>query len=127
MRFDVRWAKSPSAATAKYRFSEGDFAHAVRQALDRVGNAPVPPVHRSTSLRRRIAHPTVARMISLECIKRAISELSFTELDRFREWFETFDAQRFDERIEQDAQAGKLDRIADEALAEHRTGRTREL
>jgi len=66
-------------------------------------------------------------MISLECIKRATSELSFTELDRFREWFETFDAQRFDERIEQDAQAGKLDRIADEALAEHRTGRTREL
>jgi hypothetical protein len=79
------------------------------------------------SLRRRIAHPTVGRMMSLEDIERAISELSFPELDRFRAWFETFDAQCFDERIEQDAQAGKLDRIADEALAEHRAGRTREL
>jgi hypothetical protein len=97
------------------------------QALDRVGNAPARSWCGATSLRRRIAHPTVARMMSLEGIKRAISELSFTELDEFREWFETFDAQCFDERIEQDAQAGKLDRIADEALAEHRTGRTREL
>jgi len=43
------------------------------------------------------------------------------------EKFETFDAQRFDERIERDAKAGKLDRMADEALAEHRAGRTREL
>jgi hypothetical protein len=66
-------------------------------------------------------------MMSLQGIKRAISELSLTELDEFRGWFETFDALRFDERIEQDAHAGKLDGIADEALAEHRTGRTREL
>jgi hypothetical protein len=43
------------------------------------------------------------------------------------EKLETSDAQRFDERIERDAKAGKLDRMADEALAEHRAGRTREL
>ena len=81
----------------------------------------------ATPLHGRVAHPTVVCMMSVEDIERAISELSSTELDRFCVWFETFDAQRFNERIEQNAQTGKLDRIADEALAEHRAGRTREL
>jgi len=66
-------------------------------------------------------------MMTIEDIERAISQLPPAELDRFRVWFEMFDAQRFDERIERDAKAGKLDRMADEALAEHRAGRTREL
>jgi hypothetical protein len=66
-------------------------------------------------------------MKMLEDIERAISQLPSAELDRFRVWFEAFDAQRFDERIERDDRAGKLDRMADEALAEHRRGRAREL
>jgi hypothetical protein len=66
-------------------------------------------------------------MTTAEDIERAILQLPAAELDKFRVWFETFDAQRFDERIERDARAGKLDRMADEALAEHRAGRTREL
>jgi len=66
-------------------------------------------------------------MTTVEDIERAISQLAPAELDRFRAWFETFDAQRFDERIEREVRAGKLDRMADEALAEHRAGRTREL
>ena len=66
-------------------------------------------------------------MTTVEDIERAISQLSPAELDRFRVWFEVFNAQRFDERIERDARAGKLDRMVDEALAEHRAGRTREL
>jgi hypothetical protein len=66
-------------------------------------------------------------MTTVEDIERAILQLPPAELDRFRQWFETLDAQRFDERIERDARAGKLDRMADEALADHRAGRTREL
>jgi hypothetical protein len=66
-------------------------------------------------------------MTTVEDIEKAISQLPPAELDRFRAWFESFDAERFDERIERDAKAGKLDRMADEALAEHRAGRTREL
>jgi hypothetical protein len=66
-------------------------------------------------------------MTSVEDIERAVSQLPPAELERFRMWFETFDAQRFDERIERGAKAGRLDRMADEALAEHRAGRTREL
>ena len=49
------------------------------------------------------------------------------ELARFRAWFEEFDAARFDAKIEHDANSGKLDRLADEALADMRAGRAREL
>src|SRR5215218_7298425 len=44
-----------------------------------------------------------------------------------RAWFEEFDSARFDDKLERDIKAGKLDRIADRALAEQRRGRTREL
>ena len=66
-------------------------------------------------------------MMTVEDIEKAIAQLAPAELDKFRAWYEVFDAQRFDERIDRDARAGKLDRMADEALAEHRAGRTRQL
>ena len=49
------------------------------------------------------------------------------ELARFRAWFEAFDAQQFDGAIERDARSGKLDAHAEEALAAHRAGYSREL
>jgi hypothetical protein len=58
-------------------------------------------------------------------IEKAVERLAPGELARFRAWFEAFDAQQFDTAIERDA--GKLDAHADEALAAHRTGRSREL
>ena len=66
-------------------------------------------------------------MTTAEDIEKAIEQLEPRELARFRAWFETFDAQQFDAAIERDAQAGKLDARADEALAAHRAGRSREL
>jgi hypothetical protein len=66
-------------------------------------------------------------MTTAEEIEKAIEQLSPPELARFRAWFEVFDAARFDAAIERDARAGKLDAIADEALAAHRTGKSREL
>jgi len=69
----------------------------------------------------------LANMTTVEDIETAISQLEPAELDKFRAWFSSFDAQRFDEKIEQDAKTGKLDRFADEALAELRAGRAREL
>jgi hypothetical protein len=39
----------------------------------------------------------------------------------------TFDAARFDEKIERDAAAGNLDRLAEVAVDEFRRGRVREL
>ena len=66
-------------------------------------------------------------MTTVEDIESAIAKLSAPELDRLRDWFEAFQAARFDAKIERDAKAGKLDRLAEQALAEHRNGRSREL
>jgi hypothetical protein len=49
------------------------------------------------------------------------------ELDRLRAWFEEFQAERFDDKIARDAQAGKLDHLAEQATADFRKGRAREL
>jgi len=67
------------------------------------------------------------RMTTTEDIEKAVEQLAPRELARFRAWFEAFDAQQFDAAIGRDAQAGKLDPHADEAVAEHRAGRSREL
>ena len=56
-------------------------------------------------------------MKTVEEIALAVLQLAPTELARFREWFDEFEASRFDAAIEQDAVAGRLDRFADEALA----------
>ncbi|MEJ2375333.1 MAG: hypothetical protein P8Y53_10510 [Pseudolabrys sp.] len=64
-------------------------------------------------------------MTKLEDIEKAAAGLAPCEFDRFRAWFEEFQAARFDEKIERDAQSGKLDRLADVAAAEYRMGRAR--
>lgn len=58
-------------------------------------------------------------MMNVEDIEKAVSELPAAELDRFRAWFKSFDAEPFDAKLERDARSGKLDRLAEEALAEH--------
>jgi hypothetical protein len=65
--------------------------------------------------------------MTTEDIEKAVEQLPSRELARFRAWFEVFDAAQFDAAIERDAQAGKLDALAEEALAEHRAGGSREL
>jgi hypothetical protein len=66
-------------------------------------------------------------MTTLEDIEKAIADLPSEQLKKFRAWFEQFEAAHFDQAIERDANAGKLDRLAKEALADFRAGRTREL
>ena len=66
-------------------------------------------------------------MSTLEDIERALTELPPDQLAEFRAWFEAFDAARFDERIERDVKAGRLDRLAEQALADFRADRAREL
>jgi len=65
--------------------------------------------------------------MTIEDLEKAVAKLPPDELAKFRDWFEAFDAARFDEKIERDATAGKLDRLADQALADHAQGRAREL
>jgi hypothetical protein len=66
-------------------------------------------------------------MTTAEEIEKAIEQLPPQERARFRAWYEVFDAQQFDAAVERDAKAGKLDALAEEALAAHRAGRSREL
>jgi hypothetical protein len=63
----------------------------------------------------------------LEQIEAAIAELSPEDLAKLRAWFEDLDARLFDEKIERGAKAGKLDRLAAEAFADHEAGRSRKL
>ena len=66
-------------------------------------------------------------MATAEEIEKAVEQLPPHELARFRAWFEAFDSERFDAAIERDARTGRLDGFAEEALAEHRAGKSREL
>jgi hypothetical protein len=66
-------------------------------------------------------------MTTVEDIEKAVEKLPADQLARFRAWFQEFDAARFDAKIERDAKSGKLERIADEARADFRAGRAREL
>jgi hypothetical protein len=66
-------------------------------------------------------------MFTVEAIEQAVEQLSPTELAKFRRWFAQFDAEAWDAQIEADAAAGKLDALAEEALAEYRNGQAREL
>jgi hypothetical protein len=65
--------------------------------------------------------------MTIEDLEKAVATLPPDQLAKFRDWFEAFDAARFDETIERDAKGGKLDRLAAQALADHAQGRTREL
>ena len=60
-------------------------------------------------------------------IEQAITELSPREMARFREWFEEFDAQAWDEQFERDAKSGKLDKLANKAIADFSAGKAKEL
>jgi len=63
----------------------------------------------------------------IETLEQEVSALSHDELAEFRSWFARFDAVQWDRQIESDVKAGKLDRLAAEALAAHQRGESREL
>jgi hypothetical protein len=60
-------------------------------------------------------------------IEAAVRELSPSDLSNFRKWFQEFDAEAWDRQLEQDAQAGRLDALAEEALKDFRQGRSTDL
>jgi hypothetical protein len=64
-------------------------------------------------------------IMSIEDLEKAIAGLPPDQYAEFRAWFEAFETDRFDRKIERDAQAGKLDRLAEQTLDDLREGRTR--
>ncbi len=66
-------------------------------------------------------------MTTVDEIKVAITQLPPEALHELRVWYEQFDAQLWDEQLEADVAAGRLDQLADEALQAFRTGQITEL
>jgi hypothetical protein len=66
-------------------------------------------------------------MSKVETLERLVSELTADELADFRRWFDAFDAAAWDRQFEADVAAGRLDELADRALADHAAGRTTKL
>jgi hypothetical protein len=66
-------------------------------------------------------------MSTIQEIETAVMQLSPEELQRFRQWFEEYEADAWDRQIAADAQAGKLDSLAEKALRDYREGRCKEL
>jgi hypothetical protein len=63
-------------------------------------------------------------MTRIEQIESQIRELDSDEFSVFRRWFLEFDADLWDRQIKADAQDGKLDSFADNALKDHENGRS---
>jgi hypothetical protein len=66
-------------------------------------------------------------MTTVEAITAAIAALPPEQVAQVRAWLNERAEAEWDARIEQDERAGRLDALAERALAEHRAGRTRPL
>lgn len=66
-------------------------------------------------------------MTKLEQIEKSVAELSPEEFERFTVWFETLRAARWDRELAEDATSGALDELAERALSQFRSNRTRPL
>ena len=64
---------------------------------------------------------------TVEEIERAVAQLPKDQLAEFRAWYEKFDEDVWDRQIEEDIATGKLDALADAAIADHKAGRTKKL
>ena len=65
-------------------------------------------------------------MTKLEDIEKAVTDLSTEERAKLRAWLDELDEQAFDEKIERDAKAGKLDKLEAKALENYKAVLTEE-
>ena len=64
---------------------------------------------------------------SVEELQLAVSQLSAEELARFRAWFDEFDAGVWDGQFDEDVELGKLDRLANRAIAGFRAAKCKRI
>lgn len=64
-------------------------------------------------------------MDTVKSIEDAVLALPRSDLAEFRSWFAEFDAVAWDQQLESDAAAGKLDALEAEAFADYDTGSPR--
>lgn len=61
--------------------------------------------------------------MSVQELEKAITQLPTPELAQFKAWFEEYQADLWDQQIERDALAGRLDALAEQANREFEAGR----
>jgi hypothetical protein len=66
-------------------------------------------------------------MTKLEKIERDISALSPADVRKLADWIDEYKAELWDRQIEEDAKAGKLDKLITEAKAQAAAGKVRPL
>ena len=65
-------------------------------------------------------------MTTVEEIEHAVEELSPSDLARFAAWVREYDARVWDRQMNDDAEAGRLDFLFEEADNERKTGQLRD-
>ena len=65
--------------------------------------------------------------VAIEKLENEIINLPQDKLKEFRAWFEQFDSKAWDKQIEHDASIGKLDDLANAAIADHQSGTSTKL
>jgi len=65
--------------------------------------------------------------MNVKDIESVIAQLPQSELEEFAAWFETFLTEAWDDQIEEDVRAGKLDALLQEAEREFEAGETKAL
>lgn len=66
-------------------------------------------------------------MTNIQLIEDQIQHLDNQSFAALRYWFIEYEHARWDRQVTIDSEAGKLDFLIDEALAEHRAGKTNPL
>ncbi len=66
-------------------------------------------------------------MGEIEKLEQRIENLPPEDLAKFRAWFAEFDAQAWDRQIVLDLESGKFNNLINEARAEFKVGKAREL
>ncbi|HVS31906.1 MAG TPA: hypothetical protein VMS98_10650 [Thermoanaerobaculia bacterium] len=66
-------------------------------------------------------------MTKLEALEEEIKKLSPEELAQLRDWLLERDAEEWDREIERDAASGKLDKLFEKSVADHRAGKSRKI
>lgn len=64
---------------------------------------------------------------TVEEVEKAVAQLPQDQLRQLRAWYEKFDSEAWDDQIEKDVASGKLEALAEAAIADHKAGKTKKL
>jgi hypothetical protein len=66
-------------------------------------------------------------MTDLEKLESEIKKLNADDFSKLRDWLLELDASEWDQQLERDAASGKLEKLFERSLADHHSGKSREI